>query len=65
MFDKFRRLQQPSDRGEGLILGRSVPEGFVEAMEGRIPAASPIHSDHGARVLISQPRETQTHSGLL
>jgi two-component system, OmpR family, sensor histidine kinase KdpD len=53
VFDKFRRLQQPSDRGKGVGLGLSISKGFVEAMGGRIAAASPIHGDHGTRVLIS------------
>ncbi len=53
VFDKFRRLQQPSDRGKGVGLGLSISKGFIEAMGGRIAAASPIHDDHGTRVLIS------------
>jgi two-component system sensor histidine kinase KdpD len=54
VFDKFRRLQQQSsDRGKGVGLGLSISKGFVEAMGGRIAAASPIHGDHGTRVLIS------------
>ncbi len=54
VFDKFRRLQQQSsDRGKGVGLGLSISKGFVEAMGGRIAAASPIHDDHGTRVLIS------------
>jgi two-component system sensor histidine kinase KdpD len=53
VFDKFRRLQQPSDRGKGVGLGLSISKGFVEAMGGRIAAASPIHGDRGTRVLIS------------
>jgi two-component system sensor histidine kinase KdpD len=53
VFDKFRRLREPSDRGQGIGLGLSISKGFVEAMGGRIAAASPIHGDHGTRVLIS------------
>jgi two-component system sensor histidine kinase KdpD len=53
VFDKFRRLQELSDRGKGVGLGLSISKGFIEAMGGRIAAASPIHDDHGTRVLIS------------
>jgi two-component system sensor histidine kinase KdpD len=70
VFDKFRRLQQSSDRGEGVGLGLSISKGFVEAMGGRIAAASPIHGDavkgyRGTRVLISLRKETPTHHQLL
>jgi two-component system, OmpR family, sensor histidine kinase KdpD len=66
VFDKFRRLeQQPSDRGKGVGLGLSISKGFVEAMGGRIAAASPIHGDRGTRVLISLKKEIATHHGLL
>jgi two-component system sensor histidine kinase KdpD len=57
IFEKFRRLEEPSDRGrkdrKGAGLGLSIAKGFVEAMGGRIAAASPIHGGHGTRVLIS------------
>jgi two-component system sensor histidine kinase KdpD len=56
VFDKFRRLREPSDRGQGIGLGLSISKGFVEAMGGRIAAASPIHEGHGTRVLISLPK---------
>jgi two-component system sensor histidine kinase KdpD len=58
VFDKFRRVVAPSDRGQGIGLGLSISKGFVEAMGGRIAAASPIHGDHGTRVLISLRKET-------
>ncbi len=58
VFDKFRRVTAPSDRGQGIGLGLSISKGFVEAMGGRIAAASPIHGDHGTRVLISLRKET-------
>ena len=56
VFDKFRRLSRPSDRGQGIGLGLSISKGFIEAMGGRIAAASPIHGDRGTRVLISLPK---------
>jgi two-component system sensor histidine kinase KdpD len=51
-------------------LGLSISKGFVEAMGGRIAAASPIHGDaangyRGTRVLISLRKETPTHHQLL
>ncbi len=70
VFDKFRRLEEPSDRGKGVGLGLSISKGFVEAMGGRIAAASPIHGSlpsgfRGTRVLISLRKETPTHHELL
>ncbi len=65
VFDKFRRMDQPSDRSQGAGLGLAIAKGFVEAMNGRIAAASPIHGDLGTRVLISLPKAIATHSALL
>ena len=70
IFDKFRRLEQPSDRSKGVGLGLSISKGFVEALGGRIAAASPIHGNaasgfRGTRVLISLRKETPTHHELL
>ena len=67
VFDRFRRIEEPSDRsrdrGKGVGLGLSISKGFVEAMGGRIAAASPIHVDPaggmcGTRILISLPKPT-------
>jgi two-component system sensor histidine kinase KdpD len=68
IFEKFRRLEEPSDRGErnkGAGLGLSIAKGFIEAMNGRIAAASPIHGARGTRVLISLPKAVATHHLLL
>ena len=70
IFDKFRRLDAASDRGQGVGLGLSISKGFVEAMGGRIAAASPIHGDaltgfRGTRILISLPKQRATHPMLL
>jgi two-component system sensor histidine kinase KdpD len=70
VFEKLRRLEEPSDRSrgdpvKGAGLGLSIAKGFVEAMGGRIAAVSPIHGDHGARILISLPKTTATHHLLL
>jgi two-component system sensor histidine kinase KdpD len=70
VFDKFRRVEQPSDRGQGIGLGLAISKGFVEAQGGRIAAASPIHGDlatglRGTRVLISLPKTIATHHMLL
>jgi two-component system sensor histidine kinase KdpD len=57
IFEKFRRLDEPSDRNrgdrKGAGLGLSIARGFIEAMGGRIAAASPIHGARGTRILIS------------
>jgi two-component system sensor histidine kinase KdpD len=59
VFEKFRRMEEPSDRTKGVGLGLSISKGFIEAMGGRIAAASPIHGDRGTRVLISLPKAAQ------
>jgi two-component system sensor histidine kinase KdpD len=56
VFDRFRRLQTPSDRTQGLGLGLSIAKGFIEAMGGRIAAISPIGPEGGTRMEISLPR---------
>lgn len=53
VFNKFRRLEEPTDRSKGVGLGLSITKGFVEAMGGTIVAASPIHGDKGTRMLIA------------
>jgi len=65
VFERFRRMEEASDRGKGVGLGLAISKGFVEAMGGRIAAASPIHDGRGTRILISLPKETQTPGGLL
>lgn len=65
VFEKFRRMGQSSDRGKGAGLGLAISKGFVEAMGGRIAAASPIHDGRGTRILISLPKETPTPPGML
>jgi two-component system sensor histidine kinase KdpD len=63
IFEKFRRLEEPSDRGvqgrnKGAGLGLSIARGFIEAMGGRIAAASPLQDGRGTRMLISLPKST-------
>ena len=65
VFERFRRMEEASDRGKGAGLGLAISKGFVEAMGGRIAAASPIHDDHGTRILISLPKERPTPEALL
>jgi two-component system sensor histidine kinase KdpD len=65
VFEKFRRMEEASDRGKGAGLGLAIAKGFVEAMGGRIAAASPIHNGLGTRILISLKKETATHRHLL
>ena len=70
VFDKFRRIEAASDRGKGVGLGLSIAKGFIEALGGRIAAASPIHGDaatgfRGTRVLISLRKQIATHHQLL
>jgi len=65
VFEKFRRMDEATDRGKGAGLGLAISKGFVEAMGGRIAAASPIHDGRGTRILISLPKERTTPAGLL
>jgi two-component system sensor histidine kinase KdpD len=70
VFDKFRRMEESSDRTKGVGLGLAIAKGFVEAMDGRIAAASPIHEGTngekpGTRILISLPKAIITHKDLL
>ncbi|HTI66104.1 MAG TPA: ATP-binding protein [Caulobacteraceae bacterium] len=69
VFEKFHRMDQPSDRHGGAVqgagLGLAIAKGFVEAMGGRIAAASPVHEGRGARFLISLPKAIATHEHLL
>jgi len=57
VFEKFRRMEESSDRGKGAGLGLAISKGFIEAMGGRIAAASPIHHGRGTRILISLKKE--------
>ena len=65
IFDKFRRMEEPSDRHQGAGLGLAIAKGFVDAMGGRIAAASPIHDGRGTRMLISLPKAIATPRDLL
>jgi len=65
VFERFQRLEEASDRGKGTGLGLAISKGFVEAMGGRIAAASPIHDGRGTRILISLPKEHSTPNWML
>ncbi|MGZ5986789.1 MAG: DUF4118 domain-containing protein [Caulobacteraceae bacterium] len=65
VFEKFRRMEESTDRGKGAGLGLAISKGFVEAMGGRIAAASPIHDGRGTRILISLPKEKVTPEFML
>ncbi|NQE64839.1 sensor histidine kinase KdpD [Caulobacter sp. RHG1] len=65
IFDKFRRMEEPSDRSQGAGLGLAIAKGFIDAMGGRIAAASPIHDGRGTRMLISLPKTIATPHDLL
>ena len=69
VFDKFRRMEESSDRTQGVGLGLAIAKGFVEAMDGRIAAASPINDGAdqrpGTRILIRLPKAIVTHRELL
>jgi len=67
VFERFQRLEESSDRaaGAGTGLGLAIAKGFVEAMGGRIAAASPIHDGRGTRILISLAKEKATPHWLL
>ena len=69
IFEKFRRLEEPSDRApndrnKGAGLGLSIARGFIEAMGGRIAAASPLHQGRGTRILISLPKVSDAPEAL-
>jgi len=65
VFERFRRMDEATDRGKGAGLGLAISKGFVEAMGGRIAAASPIHDGRGTRILISLPKEKVTPEYML
>ncbi len=65
IFDKFRRMEEPSDRSQGAGLGLAIAKGFIDAMGGRIAAASPIRDGRGTRMLISLPKTIATPHDLL
>ncbi len=65
VFEKFRRMEDTSDRVKGTGLGLTISKGFIEAMGGRIAAASPIHEGKGTRVLLSLPKDVATPAYLL
>ena len=69
VFDKFQRMEESTDRAKGVGLGLAIARGFVEAMQGRIAAASPIHDGDeerpGTRILIRLPKAIVTHRELL
>ena len=65
VFEKFRRMEEPTDRNQGAGLGLSIAKGFIDAMGGRIAAASPIHDGKGTRMLISLPKAVATPHHLL
>jgi two-component system sensor histidine kinase KdpD len=65
VFERFRRMEEATDRGKGAGLGLAISKGFVESMGGRIAAASPIHDGRGTRILISLPKERVTPEYLL
>jgi len=65
VFERFRRMEESTDRGKGAGLGLAISKGFVEAMGGRIAAASPIHDGKGTRILISLRKETVTPGHML
>lgn len=64
VFERFRRMEEAADRGKGAGLGLAISKGFVEAMGGRIAAASPIHDGRGTRILISLRKEIATPGSL-
>ena len=58
VFERFRQLEEPAGRRVGSGLGLAIAKGFIDAMGGRIAAASPVHSGGGTLVLITLPSIT-------
>ena len=65
VFEKFRRMEESTDRGKGAGLGLAIAKGFIDAMGGRIAAASPIQDGRGTRILVSLPKDIPTPAILL
>ncbi|HZK99787.1 MAG TPA: sensor histidine kinase KdpD [Caulobacteraceae bacterium] len=65
VFEKFRRMAEAGDKAKGAGLGLAIAKGFIEAMGGRIAAASPIHDGRGTRMLVSLPKDIPTPALLL
>ena len=63
VFEKFRCMGDARDCVKGT--GLTIAKVFVEAMGGRIAAASPIHEGRGTALLISLPKDVPTPAQLL
>ena len=55
IFEKFYRLRPGSSSNKGTGLGLAIARGFVEAMQGRIQAESPVDGNSGLRISIYLP----------
>jgi len=65
VFEKFSRMAEAGDKAKGSGLGLAIAKGFIEAMGGRVAAASPIHDGRGTRMLVSLPKDMPTPAILL
>lgn len=60
VFTRFYRVSRPHASPRGSGLGLAIAKGFVEALGGRISAASPGPGGRGATITIMLPLATET-----
>ena len=62
IFTRFYRVSRPRSSARGSGLGLAIAKGFVEALGGRIGAASPGLDGRGTTITIMLPLVTEASS---